>query len=120
MIPGMTLPLGPSSRVAAPAGAAGVPGPGEATAGLPGAAAPVRAAATADVIPASPPRDVVAEVAAAHRRAEELAAANRELHFTRDPGSPRIVVEVRDLEGNVLRTIPPSKALAVMAGEQEL
>jgi hypothetical protein len=27
-----------------------------------------------------------------------------------------VIVEVRDLEGNVLRTIPPSKALDVIAG----
>jgi hypothetical protein len=27
-----------------------------------------------------------------------------------------VIVEVRDLEGNVIGTIPPSKALAVMAG----
>jgi hypothetical protein len=27
-----------------------------------------------------------------------------------------VIVEVRDLEGNVLRAIPPSAALSVMAG----
>jgi hypothetical protein len=67
-------------------------------------------------VPASPPPDVLREVEAAGRRAAELAAQQRELHFEKDPASGRIVVQVRDLDGNVLRTIPPSKALAVMAG----
>jgi flagellar protein FlaG len=49
-------------------------------------------------------------------RADELHKSNRELHFEKDPSSGRIVVQVRDLAGNVLRTIPPSKALDVMSG----
>lgn len=67
-------------------------------------------------IPATPPPDVVVEIHRAAARAEELHQANRELHFEKDPGSGRIVVQVRDLSGNVLRTIPPSKALDVMSG----
>ncbi len=74
------------------------------------------AAAQPDVIPASPPRDVLAEVQRAAARAQELAQANRELHFQKDPSSGRIVVQVKDLDGNVLRTIPPSAALDVMSG----
>ena len=57
------------------------------------------------------------EVAAARDRAAELAANNRELHFSMDEESNRIVVQVRDLAGNVIRTIPPSEALAVMSGQ---
>jgi uncharacterized FlaG/YvyC family protein len=67
-------------------------------------------------IPAKPPVDVLAEVDRASARAEELARANRELHFQKDPESGRIIVQVRDLEGNVLRTIPPSSALDMMSG----
>ena len=74
-----------------------------------------RAAATSH-IPATPPPDVVVEIHRAAARAQELHSANRELHFEKDPGSGRIVVQVRDLNGNVLRTIPPSKALDVMSG----
>jgi hypothetical protein len=70
----------------------------------------------ADVsIPASPPPDVRAEVAAAAERAADLWNDDRELNFRTDD-SGRIVIEVRDRAGNVLRTIPPSRALAVMAG----
>jgi hypothetical protein len=66
-------------------------------------------------VPASPPPDVRAEVAAAAERAAQLWNDDRELNFRKDD-SGRIVIEVRDRDGNVLRTIPPSGALAVMAG----
>ena len=65
----------------------------------------------------SPPPEVLDEVAAARDRAAELAASNRELHFRKDEATGRVIVQVRDLAGNVIRTIPPSEALAVMAGE---
>jgi flagellar protein FlaG len=67
-------------------------------------------------IPATPPPDVIVEVHRAAARAQELHQANRELHFEKDSSSGRIVVQVRDMAGNVLRTIPPSKALDVMSG----
>jgi len=68
---------------------------------------------TVDVIPASPPREVLAEVDAAWERAAQLAAANRELHFRRDDQSGRTMIELRTLDGEVLRTIPPSRLLDV-------
>jgi hypothetical protein len=64
----------------------------------------------------SPPAEVLDAVGAAAARAAELRAANRELHFRKDEDSGRVIVEVRDLEGHVIRTIPPSHALAVMDG----
>jgi hypothetical protein len=73
-------------------------------------------AATNDTMPSRPPAEVLAEMEAASRRYDELRSQQRELHFTRDEARNRVVVEVRDLEGNVLRTIPPSKALDVIAG----
>jgi hypothetical protein len=69
-----------------------------------------------DVIPASPPPEVLAEVDAAWERAGELAAANRELHFRRDERTGRTIIEVRTLDGEVLRTIPPSRVFDVMGG----
>ena len=73
-------------------------------------------AATVDTTPSRPPAAVLEEMEAASRRYDELRAQQRELHFAHDPNSNRVIVEVRDLEGNVLRTIPPSKALDVIAG----
>jgi flagellar protein FlaG len=66
--------------------------------------------------PASPPPEVLDEIGAAADRADALAAADRELHFSVDDERGRVVVTVRDLAGNVIRTIPPSEALDVMAG----
>ena len=72
--------------------------------------------ATVDTLPSRPPAEVLEEMDAASRRYDELRAQQRVLHFTHDPHQNRVVVEVRDLDGNVLRTIPPSKALDVIAG----
>jgi hypothetical protein len=68
-------------------------------------------------LPPSPPPEVLDEVAAARDRAAELAANNRELHFRTDETTGRVIVQVRDLAGNVIRTIPATEALAVMSGE---
>ena len=51
----------------------------------------------------------------AARVAEELRAQKRELHFEAT-GNGRVIVQVRDLDGNVIRTIPPAKALEVASG----
>jgi flagellar protein FlaG len=67
-------------------------------------------------LPPSPPPEVMDEIAAARDRAAELAANNRELHFSKDEETGRVIVQVRDLQGNVIRTIPPSDALQVMSG----
>jgi flagellar protein FlaG len=95
-----TAPVRPSAPVAEP-----TPG-----------VKPVFGVDVSDVIPASPPPEVLAEVDAAWERAAELAAQNRELHFKHDEVSGRTIIEVRTLDGEVLRTIPPSKMLDVMSG----
>jgi len=73
-------------------------------------------AATVDALPSRPPLEVLQEMEAAARRYDELRSQQRELHFRHDADLNRVVVEVRDLDGNVLRTIPPSKALDVISG----
>jgi hypothetical protein len=65
---------------------------------------------------AYPPAEVLDAVGAAADRVDQLVAENRELHFRKDEETGRVIVEVRDLEGNVIRTIPPSSALEVMSG----
>jgi uncharacterized FlaG/YvyC family protein len=72
-----------------------------------------------DVPPAPTPEaremvDKAAEVV------EQLHDSNRELHFSKDKATNRVVIEVRDLDGNVLKTIPPAKALDVMSGDAKL
>jgi flagellar protein FlaG len=69
-----------------------------------------------DIIPSKPPEDVLDQIAAAGARFDELMSQQRELHFSHDAEANRVVVQVRDLDGNILRTIPPSKALDVISG----
>lgn len=85
---------------------------------LAAATAPTRPADVAQLgIPASPPPEVLDAVGVAADRAEAFAAENRELHFERDEHTGRVIVQVRDLtSGEVIRTIPPSEALAAMSG----
>ena len=70
-----------------------------------------------DVPPAPTPeaRELVAKAAEV---VEALHKSNRELHFSREEGTNRVVIEVRDLDGNVIKTIPPAKALDVLAGAE--
>jgi FlaG protein len=67
-------------------------------------------------IPAVPPEDALREVDRAAARADELRRDKRELHFDIDEDSGRVIVQVRDLEGRVIRTIPPSEALDILSG----
>jgi hypothetical protein len=67
-------------------------------------------------IPASPPPAVLEEMGVAAQAAERLVQEQRALHFQRDSTSRRVVVEVRDIQGNTLTTIPPSAVLEMAAG----
>jgi uncharacterized FlaG/YvyC family protein len=71
-----------------------------------------------DTISSQPPEELGAEIARASQRVDELKADGHQLHFDFDESSGRVVVQVQDLDGNVLRTIPPSKALQVASGGQ--
>jgi flagellar protein FlaG len=79
-------------------------------------AAPAPADAVIVALPAHPPEEAREAVAAAAARAAELRSQNRELHFQKDEHSGRVIIQVRDLAGNVIRTIPPSSALEIMSG----
>jgi flagellar protein FlaG len=74
------------------------------------------AAVNVDTLPASPPDSVLEEMFDASRVAQALHEQRRELHF-QTAGDGRVTVQVRDLDGNVIRTIPAGKALDVAAGE---
>ena len=66
-------------------------------------------------LPSSPPAEVLEQMSEAARVAEELRSQQRELHFE-PTGTGRVIVQVRDLDGNVIRTIPPARALEIAAG----
>jgi uncharacterized FlaG/YvyC family protein len=69
-------------------------------------------------LPETPPAEALAAVDRAAQRVEELAAEGRELHFSYNEQARRVVVEVRSLEGDVIRTIPPASAFEVLAGAE--
>jgi hypothetical protein len=80
-----------------------------------GFGASLEAALKTSTLPASPPPSVLEDMHAAGRVADELRAQNREIHFDAPEGG-RVVVQIRDLGGNVISTIPPAKALEIAAG----
>ena len=55
------------------------------------------------------------EIGLAHSRMLELAAKDRELHFTSDAAG-RLVVELRTLDGRLLSTVSPRLALDIISG----
>ena len=113
----MSLEIGPTSNVTG--GRPPVRPSAAASSGFAEALAASGPVDAADVgVPPAPPAAVLDAVGVAAQRAEELAAEQREMHFDRDPSTGRIVVQVRDLRtGEVIRTVPASKALDVLAGE---
>jgi uncharacterized FlaG/YvyC family protein len=67
-------------------------------------------------VPPAPTEEVRAQVERAAQIAQDMADRNRELHFSKDAETGRVVIQVRDLSGTVIRTIPPSHALDLMSG----
>jgi hypothetical protein len=93
------------ARGSAPAPAGGTP-TGPAAHGV---------AATADTFPASPPPELRKDILVAQRAVQEMYERGRELHF--DIADGRLRIELRDLDGNVLKTIPPFQALEIAGGK---
>lgn len=71
---------------------------------------------TVDGVPAAPPPELARQVDAATRRYDWLRENGRELRFEYDEDKGRVRVEVRNLEGRLLREIPPSAALDAASG----
>jgi hypothetical protein len=69
-----------------------------------------------DTFPSSPPAEVHDAIAVATGAHERLAQSNRAMHFHIDDRTGQLSVEIHDLKGNVLFTVPASKALDVAAG----
>ena len=77
------------------------------------------AAASLASIPAAPPAEVLEQMHDAAQVADKLRAMDRELHFEPQPNG-RVLIQVRDLGGNVVRTASPSEALDIAAGARLL
>ena len=79
-------------------------------------AASAERAVTVDTIPSSPPPEVQDAIGVAAQSYERLKASGHELGFAIDPTTRKVVTEVRDTQGHLLWTAPPSKALDIAAG----
>jgi flagellar protein FlaG len=73
----------------------------------------VRDAVPVDTIPSSPPHEVLDAMDAASRAYQALRAQGRQLHFSQNEETGRMTIEVRDLDGKLLRMIPPSELLDI-------
>jgi FlaG protein len=103
-------PLGPLGPLRPTAGTGEVPSTQRAPDAF---ATALESAVSVDIgaIPASPPPEVMRDVARAAERMEWLREHNRELRFRIDEESGRVHVEMRDLEGRLIREVPSSTAL---------
>jgi hypothetical protein len=63
----------------------------------------------------SPPADAAAALASTAGAPDRLARAGRELHYDIDEAGT-LRIEVRDLQGNALRQVPPSEAIDLATG----
>lgn len=70
-------------------------------------------------VPKEPPPEVLEQIDAAAQVARDMHARGRELRFQQDPRSGQLVIEVRGTDGQVLRRIPPTEALAIATREQQ-
>ena len=67
------------------------------------------------ILPSAIPAELSAAVDAAARRADALASNGRDLHFEID-ASGELVVQLRDRNGWVLKTLSPTQAVSLMGG----
>ena len=67
-------------------------------------------------IPASPPPEVLDAIAAAHAACERMAAEGRHVRFDLDDATGRLVCELTDGEGELLRSLSPRAVLDLAAG----
>lgn len=64
-----------------------------------------------------PPPEVQAEVKAAARCADRLQEQGRQLRFEHDSQTGELRIELRDLEGNTLRRVPPAEVFDFASGQ---
>jgi hypothetical protein len=69
-----------------------------------------------DDIPASPPEEVYAAMAAAARAYRTLAENDRRVHFELDPTTGRVTIDLRDLRCRSLGALRAAEALDLSSG----
>ena len=71
---------------------------------------------TLDAIPASPPDEVLSQMATAAGAQDRLAESGQALHFSLDETTGKLTTQRTDLAGNVLGSVSPSAVLDIAAG----
>jgi hypothetical protein len=72
---------------------------------------------TVDTIPASPPPEVQDAIGVANQAYHDLQAGGSELRFKVNEATGKLSVEVHDVHGNLLFTVPASTVLDVASGQ---
>ncbi len=71
---------------------------------------------TIDTVPAAPPGEVHDAIGVANQAYHDLQASARELRFRVGEATGALSVEVHDVDGNLLFTVPASTVLDVASG----
>jgi hypothetical protein len=69
-------------------------------------------------VPASPPPEVLAEIAAAGATYDRLWEQGRRVHFELDSVTGRLSIQLLDVAGNLLGPVSPSRLLEVVSGAE--
>jgi len=72
---------------------------------------------TVDTIPASPPPEVHDAISVANQAYHNLKADGSEMRFKINESTGKLTVEVHDVHGNLLFTVPASTVLDVASGQ---
>jgi hypothetical protein len=79
--------------------------------------APSADTVTVDTIPASPPPEVESAIGVANQAYHNLKSEGSELRFKINEATGKLTVEVHDVHGNVMFTVPASTVLDVASGQ---
>lgn len=90
--------------------------PARSSAPAPAQAAHATDTVTVDTVPASPPEEVHDAIGVANQAYHNLKAAGSELRFKVNEATGKLSVEVHDVHGNVMFTVPASTVLDVASG----
>lgn len=72
---------------------------------------------TVDTIPASPPPEVQDAIGVANQAYHNLKADGSELRFKVNESTGKLSIEVHDIHGNLMFTVPASTVLDVASGQ---
>ena len=72
---------------------------------------------TVDAIPATPPPEVQNAIGVANQAYHDLKSDGTELRFKINEATGKLTVEVHDVHGNLMFTVPASTALDVASGQ---